>query len=508
MTEIRVKRRRRVWPILLAMLAVLAIAFAAWALPNKRLSRIIAVTTLFDADKIVGNFSNMDRAFNTRALDVPIRDDLPRALEPLPDTVDIVGTDRPTEDVLAELDTTALVILRDGVVIHEDYRLGTGADDRRISWSVAKSFMSGLYGNALASGQIASLDDDITVYVPELKGSAYEGASLRNILNMSSGIRFNENYMDQSSDINRMGRTIALGGSLDDYTMELTDRQFEPGTDWQYVSMDTHVAAWALRRATGKSLHELFEQTYGPLGFKAPPYYTTDGEGVAFALGGLNLTTIDYAKFGQLFLQEGAWEGEQLIPADWVRASTVHSAPGLSDRGVGYGYQWWVPQNTSGPEQGDYFAVGIYGQYVYVDPARNIVIAKNAADREFAFADEVGTHSMNKNIELLRSLSAQLGTSLEPIGRCEGENETLRCTVTLRDNGEVRTIDITPAVDRFPMQLGPERNYTERRAQVDRIERIDAGRVRVHISGTLTADGVDYAASDTVLISEGVELRR
>lgn len=366
--------------------------------------RLATVNTLFDADRIVDNFSNMDRAFLTRDLSVTLADDWAEDPQPLPEMVDIAGTERPLADVLEELDTTALVIIRDGQLIHESYYRDTRADDRRISWSVAKSFMSGLYGKALETGDIASLDDEITQYVPDLKGTAYEGAKLRNILNMSSGIRYNEDYLDQSSDINKMGRTIALGGSLDTYTTSLKDRQFEPGTDWQYVSMDTHVAAWALRNATGKSLHELWEETYGPLGFRQPPFYLTDGEGVAFALGGLNLTTRDYAKFGQLFLQGGEWNGQQLIPADWVAQSTVHSAPAMSDRGVGYGYQWWVPM----PAAQDYFAVGIYGQYVYVDPKTNIVIAKNAADREFMFADEVGMHSMNKNIELMRSLAERL----------------------------------------------------------------------------------------------------
>ena len=369
------------------------------------ISRLLTVNSLFDADRIVANFSGMDQAFLTRTLDVETRDDLQGQSLPLPATVTILDREYDTAELLDELDTTGLVILRDGAIIHESYYRGTGPDDRRISWSVAKSFMSGLYGEALESGAIDSLDDPVTRYVPELEGTAYDGATLRNILNMSSGIRFNEDYMDASSDINAMARTIALGGSLDQYTTGLSERQFEPGTDWQYVSMDTHVAAWALRRATGKDLHTLWEATYGSLGFRQPPYYLTDGDGVAFALGGLNLTTRDYAKFGQLFLQEGEWQGERLIPADWVRASTRHSAPAVSDRGVGYGYQWWVPM----PEQGDYFAVGIYGQYVYIDPARNIVIAKNAADREFAYADEVGTHSMLKNIAMMRSLSEQLG---------------------------------------------------------------------------------------------------
>lgn len=390
---------------LVGLLLLVATALFIWK--GDDIKRLATVNTLFDADRIVDNFSNMDRAFLTRDLDVQLRDDWPVAETSLPETVNIAGTERTLTDVLEELDTTALIIVRDGEIIHESYYRGTGPDDRRISWSVAKSFMSGLYGAALAEGDIRSLDDPVTDYVPELSGTAYDGASLRNILNMSSGIRYNEDYLDQSSDINKMGRTIALGGSLDAYTTSLTERQFEPGSDWQYVSMDTHVAAWALRSATGRSLHDLWEETYGPLGFRQQPFYLTDGKGVAFALGGLNQTTRDYAKFGQLFLQGGEWNGQQLIPRDWVAASTVHSAPALSDRGVGYGYQWWVPM----PESQDYFAVGIYGQYVYVDPKTNIVIAKNAADREFAFADDVGTHSMNKNIELMRSLAAQLGAA-------------------------------------------------------------------------------------------------
>lgn len=400
----------RLFKLFIAVLlgAVLLIG-AAFFFKGEDIKRLATVNTLFDADVIVENFSNMDRAFLTHPLTVTLSDEWTVATGPIPETVNIAGVERNTEAVLDELDTTSLVIVRDGNIIHEAYYRGTGPDDRRISWSVAKSFMSGLYGKALEEGAIQSLDDEVTTYVPDLKGTAYEGATLRNILNMSSGIRYNEDYLDQSSDINKMGRTIALGGSLDKYTTSLKDRQFQPGTDWQYVSMDTHVGAWALRNATGKSLHTLWEDTYGPLGFRQTPFYLVDGEGVAFALGGLNLTTRDYAKFGQLFLQKGEWKGEQLIPADWVAQSTVHSAPAMSDRGAGYGYQWWVPM----PADQDYFAVGIYGQYIYIDPKTNIVIAKNAADREFMFPDEVGTHSMNKNIELMRSLAAQLRVSDE-----------------------------------------------------------------------------------------------
>ena len=367
--------------------------------------RVELLTNLFNADSIVENFSNMDGVFLSNPLSVDTATPWPVEVTSLPDTVTIAGKVRPTRDVLDELDTTSLVIIRDGILIHEEYNDGTQADDLRISWSVAKSFMSGLYGNVLANGQIGSLDDLVTQYVPELVGTAYDGATIRNVLNMASGIRFDENYADPDSDINKMGQVVALGGSLDDYTASLTESAREPGTQFQYVSMDTHVGAWVLRRATGKTLHELFEETYGPMGFERAPYYLVDGQNVAFALGGLNLTTRDYARFGQLFLQEGEWEGEQIIPADWVRESTRPSAPGeIPGRPTGYAYQWWIPT----PFDGDYMAAGIYGQYVYVDPDTGIVIAKTAADREFMGANADGIYSFQVNADLFRSLAEQL----------------------------------------------------------------------------------------------------
>lgn len=385
------------------LLGVLALIILNWS----KIERLQTVNTLFDADKIVHNFSNMRGAFLYQDLAAsPTSYAWPENRQPLPDTVQIAGQERNLAQTLKVLDTTGLVIIKDGELIFEDYYKGTNRNDRRISWSVAKSFMSGMYGQAVASGQIKSLDDTVETYVPSLKGSAYEGATIRNVLNMASGITFNEDYMDPKSDINDMGRVLGLGGSMDNYAAGLTARDVPPGTRWQYVSIDTHVAAMVLRAATGKSLHELFNTTYSAhLGFDQKPYYMTDGKNVAFALGGLNLTTRDYAKFGQLFLQGGQFGGTQVIPVDWVEESTRHSAPTIGDRGVGYGYQWWVPMPQDGPHKGDFFAVGIYGQYIYINPAANLVIAKNSADREFAFAQDGYGHSMNVNIDMFRSMA-------------------------------------------------------------------------------------------------------
>ena len=388
-------------------------AFVAFNWTN--IKRLQTVNTLFDADKIVNNFSNMDAAFLHQQLDAsPAPFIFPEDSQPLPENVTINGQERNLEKLLADLDTTGLVILKDGVKIYESYGKGTAQTDLRISWSVAKSFMSGLYGNALQSGAIKSLDDKVEDYAPALKGSAYEGATIRNVLNMASGITFNEDYMDPKSDINDMGRILGLGGSMDDYAAGLTAKDADPGERWQYVSIDTHVAAMVLRAATGKSLHELFNETYSAnLGFEQAPIYMTDGENVAFALGGLNLSTRDYAKFGQMFLQGGEFGGTQVVPAEWVAASTVHSAPTMSNRDVGYGYQWWIPMPQEGPNKGDYTAAGIYGQYIYVNPARGIVIAKNAADREFAYPQDGYGHSMNVNMDMFRSLADYYGGESE-----------------------------------------------------------------------------------------------
>ncbi|WP_409434071.1 serine hydrolase domain-containing protein [Litorimonas sp. RW-G-Af-16] len=385
------------------------------ALNWSKIQRLQTVNTLFDADKIVQNFSNMDAAFLHQDLaESPEPFLFPQDFQPLPDTVIINGQARDLTALLETLDTTGLVVIRDGVMIHESYYKGTDKDDLRISWSVAKSFMSGLYGNAVASGQIKSLDETVETYAPSLKGSAYEGATIRNVLNMASGITFNEDYMDPKSDINDMGRVLGLGGSMDEYAAGLTAKDAVAGERWQYVSIDTHVAAMVLRAATGKSLHTLFNETYSAnLGFERAPYYMTDGENVAFALGGLNLTTRDYAKFGYLFLNQGKVGDKQVVPAQWVAESTRHSAPSFSDRGgVGYGYQWWVPMPQEGSNAGDFFAVGIYGQYIYINPAKKLVIAKNAADREFAYEQDGYGHSMNVNIDMFRSLADQLAPAM------------------------------------------------------------------------------------------------
>ncbi len=377
--------------VFLALL-VAAVVIGLWK--REEIERLLAVNSLFSEEKIVQNFSHMDGAFLSASISRGdgLTSELAYGPETeLPDAVD---------DWIAARDVTALVVLKDGAIVYENYFKGTGPEDRRISWSVAKSYLSALVGILLEEGQIASLDDPVTKYAPNLRGSAYDGASLRNVLHMASGVTFDEDYLDYDSDINRMGRVVALGGRLDDFTAELTETFTQPGSQWQYVSIDTHVIGMVVRGATGRSVPELLsEKVIAPLGLEHAPYYIVDGSGTAFVLGGLNMTTRDYARFGQMYAQGGQWNGKQIVPEEWVQASTSPTAP-TAEGQIGYGYQWWIPV---GAAEGEYMARGIYGQYIYVDTARDVVIATNAADRKFR---EAGV--AEQNIEIFRAIATSV----------------------------------------------------------------------------------------------------
>jgi len=377
---------RRIWRILrntLLLLLAVMLAVAVWK--QEEIRRLIAVNRLFAEDRIVANFSAMDRAFLTRPMRSGGGAPLPRGPE--------ASLPAAFRDWLAARQVTGFAVLHRGQVVAEGYRLGTRAEDLRIQWSVSKSVLSLLYGILLEKGAVPPLDTPLVQAVPLLAGSAYAGATLRDAMTMSSGIAFDEDYLDYNSDINRMGRVLALGGSMDGFAAGQSVRALAPGSRWQYVSIDTHVIAMAIRQATGRSLPELMEEhLLRPLAPEHDAYYLTDGYGVAFALGGLNMTTRDTARIGLLVARRGAWEGRQVVPADWIAESTSASAPG----GAPYGFQWWLAADGEG---GEVFGRGIYGQYLYIHPGRDVVIAVNAADRGFR---NPGVHE--DNIAMFRAI--------------------------------------------------------------------------------------------------------
>ncbi|WP_334195105.1 serine hydrolase domain-containing protein [Pararhodobacter sp.] len=377
---------------LVALIIVLA-ALAVWK--REELTRLLAVNSLFAEDRIVHNFSHMDTLFLSRGMAGGTPSPLPEGPRAtLPEGFDAWAEAR---------QVTGIVVLHGGEIVYEDYRLGTAQGDPRISWSVAKSALSLLLGTLVADGTIPDLDAPVTQYAPALRQSAYDGATIRQVLRMESGVAFNEDYLDFWSDINRMGRVLALGGSMDGFAAGQSARRGSAGSDWQYVSIDTHVIGMVIRGATGRSIPDLMsERIFQPLGLDRDPYYVTDGEGVAFVLGGLNLTTRDYARIGQMVLQNGEWQGRQIVPADWIAESTA-PGPFTAESGTGYGYQWWLPPEA---RPGEVWARGVYGQEIWIDRSNDVVIAVNSADRGFT-APQV----MVEKIALFRAIADSLSAN-------------------------------------------------------------------------------------------------
>lgn len=310
---------------------------------------------------------------------------LKRAEVPLPATYTYGGEERSLETLLAETGTTGFIVARDDTILFEDYYQGETESDRHIMFSVTKSFVSAMVGMAIEDGLIDSIEDPVTNYVPELVGSGYHEVKIRDILQMSSGVAFNEDYSDMSSDVNRMGALVATGGSLDNYAAGMK-RERAPGTFNKYVSVDTHVLGMLLTRVTGETLTTYLERKlWQPMGMEFDAYFMVDGEQMELAMGGLNMALRDMVRMGRLYLHKGNWNGVQLVPADWVTASITPSAPHVmpgrdnpnSTNPFGYGLQWWTPVEP----HGDFFAAGIYYQYIYVDPTTGVIIAKTSADK-------------------------------------------------------------------------------------------------------------------------------
>ena len=329
----------------------------------------------------------------------------------LPKSFSFDGAEIDSERFLRDTDTVALLVLEGGEVRHESYRLTGGRERKWISWSVAKSVVSTLVGIAIDRGSIGSVGDSIDEYVPKLVGTAYEGVRIEAVLHMASGVRWNEDYSDPESDIHRFGAAIAAGGSLDDFVAGMS-RATEPDTLCQYNSADTQALGMLVIGATGRTLTELTQDWLcEPLGFESDGCWLTDSAGVEMAFGGMMLTARDFARVGELFRRGGRWGDRQIVSEEWVRRSTTSHAPHLEPGRVivgghvfpfGYGYQWWVPAG----ERGEFSAIGVYNQFVYVDPSRRVTIVKQSANRAYGTTTDEAENREAHTMELLRAIAA------------------------------------------------------------------------------------------------------
>jgi CubicO group peptidase (beta-lactamase class C family) len=294
-------------------------------------------------------------------------------------------------DLLKRTDTQGLLVIMDGKIVYEHYFGGATDTSKFTSWSVGKSFTSTLVGLALSDGTIKSLDDPVTNYLPELKGSGYDDVPIKDILQMSSGVKFTEDYANGTSDVNIMWNKTMVDESetIADYARSL-DRAEKPGTKFVYRSIDTGVLGMLVKRATGQTLARMLsDRIWKKLGTEFDATWLTDRPGPDSLEAGyccINATLRDYGRFGLLFLNKGKWNGEQIVPASWVEQATnpqsrqVQYGHLTPDYPIGYGYQWWLmPGGADHP----YSAEGVFFQFIYVDPAHEMVIVKTSAYSDF-----------------------------------------------------------------------------------------------------------------------------
>ncbi|HXP64675.1 MAG TPA: serine hydrolase [Steroidobacteraceae bacterium] len=277
------------------------------------------------------------------------------------------------DSYMKENRTSGVLVLKDGKIVLERYGLGRGPQERWTSFSVAKSLTSTLVGAAIQDGKIAGPDDMVTKYVPELKGSAYEGVTVRQLLMMSSGVKWNEDYTDPKSDVAQAGFTGSEPGMdpLVSYMRHLP-RDAEPGTKWHYDTGETDMVGIMVANAVGESLSQyLSEKIWSSYGMEQDAVWMVDASGKQ-ERGGccISMTLRDYARVGQFILDGGKVQGRQVVPSWWIAKATSKE---IDNGASGYGYFWWMREN------GSYEAVGIFGQSITTFRDERLIVVINSA---------------------------------------------------------------------------------------------------------------------------------
>ncbi|QDH73588.1 serine hydrolase [Brevundimonas sp. M20] len=288
-----------------------------------------------------------------------------------------------------------VLVLQDGKIRLERYGLGIDADTRWVSFSMTKSLTSTLVGAALKSGAIASLEDPVTRYLPALAGGGYDGVTVRQLLTMTSGVAWNEDYFDPNADVARFLQEPPVPGQDPVVTyMARLPRAAEPGTRWRYSTGETNLVGALVAAAENKPLAQLLsEHIWSRAGMQADAVWALDQGGRE--IGGCCVSAVlrDWGRIGLMALEDGVLGGERIVPDDWF-AQAVRKQAETGEPGEGYGFQWWTQ------DDGVYGAYGIFGQSIRVDPERRLVIVllsawpqavgrtQSAARRAF-FADVV-----------------------------------------------------------------------------------------------------------------------
>jgi CubicO group peptidase (beta-lactamase class C family) len=297
---------------------------------------------------------------------------LPPAARQIDPPVTVGGKTLTVDGFMNAYNASGVLVVKDGKVLLERYAMGRKPEDRWTSFSVAKSVTSTLVGAAIQDGKIKSLASPVTDYIPELKGSGYDGVTVRQLLTMSSGVRWNEDYTDPNSDVARAG-----GGAIEpginpivSYMRKLP-RANPPGAKFTYNTGETDLVGVLVSKATGKSLASYAsEKIWKPYGMEQDGIWITDRSGHERGGCCMSMTLRDYARLGLFMLEGGKAGGKSVLPPGWVAEATTSR---IDNGAGGYGYFWWIRS------QGGYAAEGIFGQAIVVIPEDRLVVAINSA---------------------------------------------------------------------------------------------------------------------------------
>ena len=298
---------------------------------------------------------------------------------------------------MTDKDVAAVVVLQNGRLRLEAYDRGFSRAGRWTSFSVAKSFTSTLVGAAVKDGYIKSLNDPVIAYLPELKGSAYDGVTVRQILTMTSGVKWNEDYADPKSDVAQLTHYMTRVDPGVDPTIEQArtlTREAEPGSKWVYKTLETNLIGVLVTHATKKTLADyLTQKVWKPYGMEQDAAWVTDRNNQESGGCCISVAARDYAHMGQ-FILEG---GHGVLPADWLGQATVKQAD-IGAPGQGYGFQWWTR------DDGEFDARGIFGQMIHIDPKRKLVVVilgdwDKATGKEHSLAREAFLKSVNAAVD-------------------------------------------------------------------------------------------------------------
>ncbi len=329
---------------------------------------------MLDANVNSLTFHNMDELFTTRVVGRagPVWP-LPKADRALDFGYSFKGQNYTADQFMERTYANALLVMKDGRIVYEKYRNNTNDTTRFMAFSMTKSFTSILVGCALEEGRIKSIDDPITKYLPELAQGGYNGVSIRHILQMRSGVDYEERYDFANPGTAARNHEQSLVRNVTRFAdaARTIGRKHEPGKVWVYKTLDTAVLGWLIERVSGTTVAAYTAQKlWEPLGAEANGFYIMDGvpgAGREFSGAGFNATVRDFARIGLMVLNGGVANGHQIVSKKWLDESSKPTG----GPGPGYGYQWWM-----GLRPGSFEASGLQGQYIYIDPATRTVVVK------------------------------------------------------------------------------------------------------------------------------------